>query len=143
MKQIIADSRCNNYRLFKNSVGFEEYLVILDKSQAQIMAKWRFSDNLLPNNKIKFTACNKDDILCKMCDRGEVGDEAHFLLRCDAFSQERIKYLRGKYPSTSSDSIKEIMTTKSKWELTQLSNFVKEIMEKHIPILKETMKGNF
>lgn len=143
MKQIIADSRCNNYRLFKNSVGFEEYLVILDKSQAQIMAKWRFSDNLLPNNKIKFTACNKDDILCKMCDRGEVGDEAHFLLRCDAFSQERIKYLRGKYPSTSSDSIKEMMTTKSKWELTQLSNFVKEIMEKHIPILKETHEGKF
>ena len=56
---------------------------------------------------------NKDDILCKMCDRGEVGDEAHFRLRCDAFSQERSKYLRGKYPSTSSDSIKELMTTKS------------------------------
>jgi len=35
------------------------------------------------------------------------------------------------------------MTTKSKWELTQLSNFVKEIMEKHIPILKETHEGKF
>ena len=35
------------------------------------------------------------------------------------------------------------MTTKSKWELTQLSKFVKEIMEKHIAILKETREGKF
>ncbi len=149
LDQIKQDDRCNNYRLFKGSVGFEDYLTILDKSEANTMAKWRCRDHLLPINNTKFGICNQGEIICQMCNRGEVGDEAHFLLRCDAFSQERTKYLSGRCsisntsPIITSAEINELMTCKSKYVLTQLAKFFKEVMEKHIPILKETREGKF
>ena len=109
LDQIKDDNRCNNYRLFKCNVGFEDYLIILDQNETETMTKWRCRDHLLPINNAKFGPCNQGDLICHMCNLGEICDESHFLLRCDTFSQERHEYLSGKCSNTS---FVEIMTCK-------------------------------
>ena len=46
-------------------------------------------------------------------------------------------------PSTSSNYIQKLMKDKLKWELTQLSKFFNEKMERNTPILKESREGKF
>ena len=144
MDQLQQDKHCHFYNLFKCSISFESYLTMLDHNHAKTMSKWRCRDHHLPINNGRYGPCPQEDLLCNMCSMGEIGDESHFLLRCNAFTTSRKIYLHTKYMNSSNAShIKEIMSCNSKHEMLQLSRFVNEIMEKHVPILKGTREGKF
>ena len=142
VNDINEDKRCQFYRSFKKRVEFGNYLVSLDTTHSEILAKWRCGDNLLPSNKVKFCKKGQEDETCHLCPLGERGDEPHFLMRCKAFTKERNMYLGGRY-LTGSDSVRNIMKSVSKYKLKQLAKFAKIVMETHNPIITETKEGKF
>ena len=106
--RVAENSVCCNYRLFKKTFCFEEYLtyllylkrnfalrnIYLPSTLRQRVLKFRLSNHRLPIQQRRYLGIPRDERICTVCDSGEVGDEFHYLLNC---SNENVKRNRTKY----------------------------------------------
>ena len=92
--RVAENSVCCNYGLFKKTFCFEEYLTYLPSTLRQRVLKFRLSNHRLPIQQRRPLGIPRDERICTVCDRGEVGDEFHYLLNC---SNENVKRNRTKY----------------------------------------------
>ena len=60
----------------------------------QRVLKFRLSNHRLPIQQRRSLGIPRDEIICTVCDSGEVGDEFHCLINC---SDENVKRNRTKY----------------------------------------------
>ena len=83
---------CDIYKVLKLEWGFEKYLTALSPFHRIALAKWRCRSNYLPISKNRWVI--DDSILCPFCHNDDyIGDEIHYLLKCNFFQEERSRYI--------------------------------------------------
>ena len=121
---------CYNYRIFKQNLNFENYLVKLPFLYRRNFSKFRCKNNKLPVNKHRF---NRNDIdkNCQLCMSGDLGDEFHSLLVCTYFETERKNYLN-EYFYTRPNTLKmnELFNSSHQKTLIDLCKFIGLIFDK-------------
>lgn len=126
--KVFESQNCTNYRLFKLGFTSEKYLKKLPTFLAINMLRFRCR-----NTKLPVVSHNFDRVLespkCSLCNANEIGDEFHFILKCEFFREER-KNLLGKYVIRGANSVvlTNIMCTQNVRKLVNLSRFMRIIM---------------
>ena len=89
-------SRLLFYRKIKSEFGMENYLKIPGFQQRRHISKLRCSDHALEIEKGRHKKGNTrtlaNERICTLCKIGQVEDEEHFLLKCDAYKSLRTKH---------------------------------------------------
>lgn len=130
---IINESEhCCNYRLYKECFIIEKYLLILPYSLQHVFTRFRTNNHRFPVETGRWSNISIDDRKCNRCDLDEIGDEFHYLLKCNCpvIKENRIKCIKKCYwqhPNTL--KFKALMNTENKSEMINLAKFVKIILE--------------
>ena len=85
-------SKCETYAKFKTDLSLEPYLLHLPYKQRIWITKFRTTNNRLPIETGRWLNIPKVDRLCTLC-HIEIGDEFHFLLKCQSLSNLRHQIL--------------------------------------------------
>ena len=114
------------YRVYKETWGFEQYLLELPTVLRISMCKYRTSNHRLAIEKLRYINVPREHRTCHMCNSNQLGDEFHFLLICQKLSRIRSQYLP-MYYITRPNVIKfqQIMTKPDKKTLLNLAKFIK------------------
>ena len=128
---VMNNSQCTFYKLFKETHQQENYLSQLSQNQRIYLSKFRTRTNHLPITKARFHN-NQANVNCPLCPGEKVGDELHYIFDCDYFRQERIKLFPSKFMRGSpSVNIMELFSCDAeKKTLENVACFVKIIMNK-------------
>ena len=128
---VMNNSQCTFYKLFKETHQQENYLSQLSQNQRIYLSKFRTRTNHLPITKARFHN-NQANVNCPLCPGEKVGDELHYIFDCDYFRQERIKLFPSKFMTGSpSVNIMELFSCDAeKKTLENVACFVKIIMNK-------------
>ena len=71
------------YSEVKNEVRFESYLDLIKNVKTRVaVTKMRISCHLLPIESGRYKKIPRVERLCPLCNRSEIGDEFHYLLKC-------------------------------------------------------------
>lgn len=129
---IDSNSQCDNYRIFKNDLDFEDYFLNLNFNDRKVICNFRCRNHSLPitlNRFDKDKDARKHLTLCNKCDSGETGDEVHYLCKCSFFSEERKKLLgRNRFRNPNIFTVRSIMSCKSRSRRTNLVTFLRTVM---------------
>lgn len=124
-------SNCVNYKLFKRTFGFEQYLVKTPPVLLRYMIKFRNRNHKLPVETGNWNKIPLNLRICTICNLN-IGDEFHYLFECPAIANERKRYIRPKFFKFPNillfDSIMNINTNTV--EYRKLCIFVKHIITK-------------
>lgn len=71
-----------NYRSFKNTVSIKKYLLGLPEKYASILCKFRTGIVRLPIETGRWRDIPRENRICNLCDRNEIGDEFHYSFNC-------------------------------------------------------------
>ena len=69
------------------------------------MAKFRMSNHKLPIEAMRYVGIARADRLCVKCNLNRIGDEAHYVLHCTYFSQQRSSILGALAQNSNSERI--------------------------------------
>ena len=133
LDKIANNSQCDFYKMFKESLLFENYLIELDPSDRYVIAKFRTRTRHLPVTRNRFQEKSNTNILCPLCDHNAIGDEVHFLFKCPYFQSEQQKFIPKLIYEIQHQDVKEAVKVlfKSGIEtLKDLAKFAKLIMAK-------------
>ena len=89
LHDINNNTQCSIYKLFKHEHGMEKYLVLLNDHHKYIISNFRMRVHNLPITRNRFSRDNMFDVVCKLCDSGDIGDEIHYLFHCHFFQNDR------------------------------------------------------
>ena len=130
LNEVNTNRFCFTYRIFKQNLNFEAYLIKLPFLHRLNLCKFRCKQNKLPVNKHRFDK-NNVDITCKLCNSGDLGDEYHYLFLCNTFNNERKLYLTEYYykrPNTM--KMCELLNINQMNTLINLCKFIRIILDK-------------
>ena len=109
LKKDKSDSSVGNklslYSEVKNEVRFESYLDLVKSVKTTVaVTKMRISCHLLPTESERYRKIPRVQRLCPLCNRSEIGDEFHYLLKCthSSLSHIRVIFLESLYSINSS-----------------------------------------
>ena len=124
INSVNTDQSCYNYRILKNNIIFEEYLTKLPFHYRVAFSKFRCKNSKIPANKNRFDR-NILDRNCHLCQKGDTGDEFHYILICKFFSQERKRYI-SPYFYTKPNTLKfqELFNNNNQVIMTNLCKFI-------------------
>ena len=83
---IDTGSKTLNYRLFKNKFEFKNYFNILDDRDIFTFCHFRLNNHKLPIEYGRWNNIPREPRICNLCNTADLGDEFHYLLKCDYFS---------------------------------------------------------
>ena len=87
-------SKLRTYALFKNEVGFEQYLTDMKNVQERILVtKFRLSNHRLMIEVGRHDDTAKEERFCPFCPQA-VEHETHFMFTCPTYSHLRERYLQ-------------------------------------------------
>lgn len=92
-------SRLAFYREIKDEFKIENYLHIENFENRKAIAKIRCSAHSLEIEKGRHKNIPRTERICKLCDKGEVESEQHFLLKCNKYDTLKNKYELNEYTS--------------------------------------------
>lgn len=127
------NSSCVNYRILKNSLVFEKYLIKLDFNERIHLSRFRCGNTKLPSNRRFNVHVDGLDILdksCNLCSSNLIGDEYHYLFECSKFENERTRLLKPyfrKRPNTI--KMYELFNSSDVKMLSYLAKFTKIIQD--------------
>ena len=95
------------------------------------MCKFKCANHYMPIVAGRFANIPIDERKCTLCERNEIGDEFHYLLKCNFFNSQRIKYIK-KYYYTKPNMIKmqQMFESSDIQEMTNLAKFTVIILAK-------------
>ena len=129
--EVQENSHCINYKIFKKSFKFEEYLTKLNQSEQISLCKFRCRDNRLPVVTGRYRGIDYAERFCELCNDHDIGDEFHYLFKCPIFASERKQYLKPYFrirPNTI--KLEQLFNTKNVKQLSNLAKLCKLIMNK-------------
>ena len=88
--EILEKPKLRTYRLFKNEFKTSSSVFICNRVKRSLISKFR--TGILPlriETGRWYQGTNLEDRLCEVCGNGEVEDECHFLLKCNAYNDYR------------------------------------------------------
>ena len=124
--EIQTSSKGLFYKHFKNSLHFENYL-LLPNYISRPLLKIRTTNHKLPIETGRWENVPKENRTCKLCNSPAVADELHYLLNCQALSTLRSKHLYKYLTWSKPISIKRIMNQTKISDLKRISKFINEM----------------
>jgi hypothetical protein len=125
--EVNENSKCINYRIFKNEFGFERYLTQLYGKKRILLTKFRCGNSKLPVITGRYAGIIRNERLCTMCNNS-IGDEYHYILECPAMRTKRALFLKPYYcKNHNTQKLHQLFNTSSKIQLGALSTFISEI----------------
>ena len=110
------------YRLFKDMISLEKYLLILNEDKRSLLTKFRVSAHNLEIGKARYIGVKREDIICKLCNTG-VEDETHFLLQCPVLENKRTQIINNiKIVNTNFNNLPN--NSKLIWLMSSEDNFI-------------------
>ena len=103
-----VSNKLNLYSEVKNEVRFESYLDVIKNVKTRVaVTKMRISCHLLPNESGRYKKIPRVERLCPLCNRSEIGDEFHYLLKCTHASLSHIRgiFLESLYSINSNTNM--------------------------------------
>ena len=129
--KIDESEKCLNYRLYKKELKFESYLNILSLPLAKYICKFRCLSHKLPIERGRFLNIDRNERICQLCNKDELGDEFHYLFCCDFFNSSRRKFLpTWSLQSPNTLKLEQLMTSIDRSVLTKLALFIKIVLTK-------------
>ena len=116
------------YREIKNDFSMENYLHIDNFDIRKTIAKFRCSDHSLEIEKGRHKKIPRTGRICKLCDKGLVETEEHFLLKCDKYDPLKKKHDITDY-TTARELIKNVEQEKLGKYLVEAFAFREETLE--------------
>ena len=90
----IESSKLRTYALFKNEVGFEQYLIDMKNVQDRsLVTKFRLSNHRLMIEVGRHDDTAEEERFCPFCPQA-VEHESHFMFTCPTYSHLRERYLK-------------------------------------------------
>lgn len=118
-----------NYSIFKDSVEFEKYFILLPKHLYLNMVRFRTGNHKLPVETGRWNDVDYKDRKCNLCENESVGDEFHYVLECPFFVRERQRLIPTAFYSRPNIlKYHNLLSTKNEMVLTSLSKFMGIIM---------------
>ena len=129
-EEVMSNSQCSNYRVLKKCHELENHITDLEPMHVVNLGKFRTRTHHLPVTNQRFHDASAN-INCTLCQNGEVGDECHYLFKCDYFAEEQ-NSLMPPYCKTdpAEECFKAIFRVEEKESLTKVARFAKIIMSK-------------
>ena len=117
-----------NYRIYKDNLVFENYLNILNDKDNLTLSKFRTTNHKLPVENGRWKNIARENRICPLCNNGEIGDEFHYLFKCQYFGNQRKIYIKKNIRiNLNIIKFKLLMASTSKVELQKLCRFVRII----------------
>ena len=108
--KLTASTKCDTYRLFKDTMKFETYLLHSNRKERVAMAKLRTSDHklMIELGRHQHPSMPREERLCHMC-HTKIEDEVHFLTDCKIYGTKDKFWsqVHQKFPQTSHLSNKD------------------------------------
>ena len=128
---LMNQKKCLNYRLYKKEFCFENYFNILPLPLSKYTCKFRCLSHKLPIEKGRFLNIERNERICLLCNKNELGDEFHYLFNCEFFHRSRIQCLPiWSFRSPNSLKFEKLMNSDDRAVLTKLALFIKIIFTK-------------
>ena len=89
-----TNSQCIVYRILKQKLEFENYLVELNPADRKSFCRFRCVNNKLPIVTGRYANVPRGDRLCEYCSLNQIGDEFHYLFQCPVFDNYRKQALK-------------------------------------------------
>lgn len=137
LKSIVKDTLVNQFlqdwfRNVENSPksGQEIYLKKLPNDLRVLFTKFRTCNHKLPIETGRWSNIERFHRICLLhvCNKTTLGDEYHYVMKCQAFSIFRNKLIEEKYSSNVNTYFGNLMNTIGIDSLKTLSIFVKKIL---------------
>ena len=125
-------TQCINYRIFKNLVGLECYLIKLPSPHRIALTKFRCANHRLPIVMGRYKGIERQNRTCNLCNLNKLGDEFHYLFECQKLEKLRQKYIKPYFrirPNTL--KMNQLFNEGSMTQLTNLAKFTVEILKLH------------
>ena len=123
-----ASSSSNNYKLVKTTFERSAYLHLIPDYMSKTLLAFRTRNHRLPVEVGRWISMPLNERKCTHCN--DLGDEFHYLFKCDLFSEDRRKYIKPyyyKHPNIV--KYNEIMNTSEITTLKKLNTFITKIMK--------------
>ena len=92
------------------------------------MTKFRCSNNKLPANQNRFSE-ETSDKLCNKCDLEDLGDEFHYLFKCNFFERNRKMYIQNDFTNRPNTlKMKELFNSTDSKVQSNLCKFISVIL---------------
>ena len=129
--EVMRSNVCLNYRIFKETKILEYYLKNLDLKERINLCKFRCGNTLIPVVTGRFYGLDFEDRVCLLCNKGDIGDEYHYVMACAFFKKERQKFI-DVYYWNNPNCIKfgSLFSSNDIKTLCNLSKFTKIISDK-------------
>ena len=120
----------SSYRLFKNKFEINNYFNIISNHASKILTSFRTRNHRLIIETARWRNIPVNERKCMLCQQNDIGDEYHYLLKCEHFSEQRKQFIK-KYYYNKPNTIKfnQLMNLKNKTELIKLSKFIEILMK--------------
>ena len=119
----------NNYKLFKASFGFENYLTRLPSKSLFYLIKFRTRNHKLPTETGRWRKISFSDRTCNLC-KQDIGDEFHYFFSCRELKALRNQYIKPRfYLRPNIMKYGQLLNSENIKQLCLLSIFIKDIFE--------------
>ena len=96
--KINNDSKYSNYRLFKTTFEFENYLIKTPHQFLKFIIRFRTRNHRLPIETGSWSGIKSVERKCPLCKcSSSIADEFHYLLECKSLENERKRFIDKKY----------------------------------------------
>ena len=117
-------SKGRNYSIFKQNINLPRRVFIP-------IIKFRTCNYKLPIETSRWHDIPYNERKCTLCNQNELGDDFHYLMKCSFFETERKELVRPYYYNRHNIiKFQDLLNCNSKTILTNLSKFMKVIMNK-------------
>lgn len=82
-------NKLRTYRLYKDRIGVEDYVMSLQKHNGQMLAKFRSGSLQIAVERGRYNDTPLHERLCNFCHSGSIEDEQHILLHCELYNDLR------------------------------------------------------
>ncbi len=127
---VMNSAKCLNYRLYKTEFGFEQYLSMLSCDLRIYLCKYRCLSNRIPIETGRFLNIDRSERHCNLCNINELGDEFHYLFKCNYFNNSRKKFLpRNLCDRPNVVKFHELMNSSDLFVLMGIAKFCKIVLK--------------
>lgn len=126
---IFNSPKCLNYRIFKYNHGLEFYLLNLPDDLKKALCNFRCLNHRLPIERGRFWGIERDDRICDICNKNQLGDEYHYLFNCTFFNNERKSLLPcNLITNHNTDKFYELFNSDSYNVVLKIAKFCKIVL---------------
>ena len=123
-------SKGTNYKLFKDSINLEPYVLRLPGNSYTYFAKFRTGNHRVSCERRRWLNIELSKRKCTLCNLHEVGDEFHYALVFLSFDKERKKFIDPQYfHRLNILKFKSLMNIENIPKLIKLSAFIKILVQ--------------